>query len=163
MSQLSQQPLQRKKRNFSPQEDEIIVNNVGKLSFSEISTLLNDRTPRQCRERYNNYLRPNLKREKWTPEEDSVLIKGYQKYGAQWSKIAHSLNGRTSNDCKNRWYVHLSKGQSSSEPSQLTIGHTMEPQIIKQTSIILPPPTFSDSFNWVPDFSINFDGEFDFF
>ena len=33
-----------------------------------------DRTGKQIRERYLNYLRPNLSLKRWTPEEDNHII-----------------------------------------------------------------------------------------
>ncbi|CAN1770603.1 Transcription factor MYB27 [Linum perenne] len=59
--------------------------------------------------RWLNYLRPNLKRCRITPEEEQIIIQLHTQWGNKWSRIARSLPGRTDNEIKNYWRTHLSK------------------------------------------------------
>ncbi|KAJ3682859.1 hypothetical protein LUZ60_013086 [Juncus effusus] len=67
------------------------------------------RCGKSCRLRYTNYLRPNLKHENFTPEEEDHIITLHAMIGSRWSIIANSLPGRTDNDVKNYWNTKLSK------------------------------------------------------
>jgi hypothetical protein len=52
------------------------------------------------------------KREKWSQEEDKILIEGYQKFAdckQVWGKICVQLLKRSNMDCKSRWKNLLKK------------------------------------------------------
>lgn len=68
-----------------------------------------DRTPKQIRERYLNYLRPHLSQERWTEEEDELLLELIQKYGHSWKAIEKHMSKRSQNQLKNRYYGKLKK------------------------------------------------------
>lgn len=53
------------------------------------------RTGKQCRERYHNHLRPEIRKGDWTYEEDKILIEMKSKYGNHWAQIAAFLPGRS--------------------------------------------------------------------
>jgi hypothetical protein len=63
------------------------------------------RNPRQCRERFKNYLDPELNREPWTEEEDSLLEEKYREFGAKWNKIGQFFLNRSDNSLRNRWMM----------------------------------------------------------
>lgn len=51
------------------------------------------------------------KRGLWNKEEDALLVKMVEKYGAKdWSKIAAVLPGHTSKSCRLRWWNQLNPG-----------------------------------------------------
>lgn len=102
---------------FSPEEDEIlkdIVMNNQFESWTHIATLFNQRsaqlslnTPvarneRQCRDRWFNFLAPDVNRTPWTAEEDTILMSKYMEFGPRWSLISRFLKGRKDNMIKNR-------------------------------------------------------------
>ncbi|KAH9313546.1 hypothetical protein KI387_022173, partial [Taxus chinensis] len=67
------------------------------------------RCGKSCRLRWINYLRPDLKRGNFTPEEDELIIKLHSILGNKWSLIAGKLPGRTDNEIKNYWNTHIKK------------------------------------------------------
>ncbi|GAB4846766.1 hypothetical protein Ancab_025774 [Ancistrocladus abbreviatus] len=66
-------------------------------------TQAEDRVGKQCRERWYNYLQPNIKKEAWTEEEVQTLIQLHKVYGNKWAEIARVMPGRTENSIKNLW------------------------------------------------------------
>lgn len=95
-----------KKNVFSKQEDEklmYLVKNCGKkLDWRTISLDMVGRTPRQCRERYMNYLDPRLVKSEWTREEDNLILNEYNKIGNRWQRISEMLCGRSASSVRNR-------------------------------------------------------------
>nr|ASU87570.1 MYB transcription factor 34 [Isatis tinctoria] len=67
------------------------------------------RCGKSCRLRWANYLRPDIKRGEFTPEEDDTIIKLHALKGNKWAAIATSLAGRTDNEIKNYWNTNLKK------------------------------------------------------
>ncbi|XP_044511985.1 transcription factor MYB8-like [Mangifera indica] len=67
------------------------------------------RCGKSCRLRWINYLRPDLKRGNFTPEEDELIIKLHSLIGNKWSLIAGRLPGRTDNEIKNYWNTHIKR------------------------------------------------------
>lgn len=95
---------------FTEQEDNIILDSIKKVGedWEEISDrFLPQRTPKQIRDRFMNYLRSGLKSEPWTKEEDDTLLEMFNEIGPKWSKMKAKLPGRSGNDIKNRWHKHL--------------------------------------------------------
>ena len=94
------------KAKFTPSEDQLILNFVkengphmwGRLSQS----LLPERTPRQIRERWVNYLCPNVSHEPFTEEEDRKILDLVERFGKRWSVISQNFDDRTDVQIKNR-------------------------------------------------------------
>ena len=96
----------RVRNKFTPQEDDTIiriVNDFGAHSWRLIAANLPGRTARQIRERYVNYLAPNVCKEPWTEEEDQQLREKVAEHGRKWSQIAKYFENRTDVTIKNRW------------------------------------------------------------
>ena len=80
-----------KKISWSSHEDVLLkdlvensdMNNDGSYKWTEIAASMGDRSGKQCRERWHNHLRPNLKKGHWTDEEDKLIVELQSKYGNQ--------------------------------------------------------------------------------
>uniref|UniRef100_A0A7N0TYZ2 Transcription factor MYB39 n=1 Tax=Kalanchoe fedtschenkoi TaxID=63787 RepID=A0A7N0TYZ2_KALFE len=68
-----------------------------------------NRCGKSCRLRWTNYLRPDIKRGKFSEEEEQAIINLHSVLGNKWSAISSHLPGRTDNEIKNFWNTHLKK------------------------------------------------------
>ncbi|GMH30212.1 hypothetical protein Nepgr_032055 [Nepenthes gracilis] len=68
-----------------------------------------ERCGKSCRLRWTNYLRPDIKRGKFSLQEEQTIIQLHALLGNRWSSIAAHLPRRTDNEIKNYWNTHLKK------------------------------------------------------
>ncbi|OHS92998.1 DNA-binding protein eta2 [Tritrichomonas foetus] len=105
---------QGKKVPWTKEKDEKLQNCVlqhGFVNWSLIATEMKTRNSKQCRERWTNALNPDISVEKWTLEEDKIVMQYVNLYGNQWANISKILPGRSPNATKNRYRVLLRKHQ----------------------------------------------------
>ncbi|XP_009776410.1 transcription factor MYB41-like [Nicotiana sylvestris] len=102
-----------KKGPWTPEEDQKLVDYIHKNGHGNWSALPKlaglNRCGKSCRLRWTNYLRPDIKRGKFSEDEEKLIVKLHSLLGNKWSAIATRLPGRTDNEIKNYWNTHLRK------------------------------------------------------
>ncbi|NWX31209.1 SNPC4 protein, partial [Notiomystis cincta] len=100
-----------KKGPWTPEEDAMLMAAVKKYrekDWYKIRTEVPGRSDAQCRDRYLKALHWDVKKGKWSLEEEEQLIELVQKHGlGHWSKIASELPHRTSSQCLSKWKLMI--------------------------------------------------------
>ncbi|PKA45686.1 Transcription factor MYB39 [Apostasia shenzhenica] len=102
-----------KKGPWTAEEDQKLIDYVQKHGHGSWRTLPKNaglaRCGKSCRLRWTNYLRPDIKRGRFSFEEEEAIIQLHSILGNKWSAIAARLPGRTDNEIKNYWNTHIRK------------------------------------------------------
>ncbi|KAL7213204.1 hypothetical protein ACSBR2_015830 [Camellia fascicularis] len=102
-----------KKGPWTPEEDQKLIDYIQKHGYGNWRTLPKNaglqRCGKSCRLRWTNYLRPDIKRGRFSFEEEETIIQLHSILGNKWSAIAAQLPGRTDNEIKNYWNTHIRK------------------------------------------------------
>ncbi|XP_065880085.1 transcription factor MYB102-like [Euphorbia lathyris] len=102
-----------KKGPWTPEEDQKLIDYIHKNGYGNWRTLPKnaglERCGKSCRLRWTNYLRPDIKRGRFSFEEEETIIQLHSMLGNKWSAIAARLPGRTDNEIKNYWNTHIRK------------------------------------------------------
>ena len=100
---------------FTEEEDiklmKLVKRHGKNINWKDISVEMETRTPRQCRERYKNYLAPELSHVPWSEEENKQILELVEAFGFKWNIIAKNVLGRTGNSIRNRYQVLIRKEQ----------------------------------------------------
>jgi hypothetical protein len=99
------------KGTWSKKEDKQLrelVNIYGR-KWSKINKIMISRSGKQIRERYLNILQPGINKNKFSLQEDQIIIQKYEELGTKWHEIANFLPNRTGDKIKNRFYSTLRK------------------------------------------------------
>ncbi|XP_047963707.1 transcription factor MYB16-like isoform X2 [Salvia hispanica] len=102
-----------KKGPWTPEEDQKLLAYIEKHGHGSWRALPVkaglQRCGKSCRLRWTNYLRPDIKRGKFSLQEEQTIIQLHALLGNRWSAIATHLPKRTDNEIKNYWNTHLKK------------------------------------------------------
>nr|CAB3469217.1 unnamed protein product [Digitaria exilis] len=100
-----------KKGPWTPEEDKLLVDYIkdnGHGSWRRLPKLAGlNRCGKSCRLRWTNYLRPDIKRGRFTDDEEKLIIHLHSILGNKY--VLCLLPGRTDNEIKNYWNTHLRK------------------------------------------------------
>lgn len=79
-----------RKGKWSEEEDAMLslAMSKGLKNWGKIAEKVPGRTSKQCRERWNHYLRPGVVKTPFSASEDKALKELYEIYGNQWSAIS---------------------------------------------------------------------------
>ncbi len=89
-----------------PEEDATLLHLVhiqGPNNWVRISQHMQHRSPKQCRERFHQNLKPSLDHEPISNDEGEVIEQLVQEMGKRWAEIARRLGNRSDNAVKNWW------------------------------------------------------------
>nr|WQQ41729.1 MYB41 protein [Camellia japonica] len=102
-----------KKGPWTPEEDQKLLAYIEEHGHGSWRALPSkaglQRCGKSCRLRWTNYLRPDIKRGKFSLQEEQTIIQLHALLGNRWSAIATHLAKRTDNEIKNYWNTHLKK------------------------------------------------------
>eukprot|EP00300_Choanocystis_sp_HF-7_P025500 c27395_g1_i1.p1 GENE.c27395_g1_i1~~c27395_g1_i1.p1 ORF type:complete len:223 (+),score=19.11 c27395_g1_i1:35-703(+) len=90
------------------------------------------RTARQCKDRWQTVLDPSLNRGPWTAQEDDIFFQGLQTHGKKWANIARMIPGRTVSAIKNRYVSFVRKGRT--KPSRTSTAPVHTPPVVDDSS-----------------------------
>lgn len=124
------------KGSWKKEEDLAIISLVeqhGK-SWSKISKIFNSRNGKQIRDRFINVLDPEIRKGKFTDEEDLKLVALFQELGPKWASIATFFPSRTADMIKNRFHSSIKKrmnsnGETCIDESYYNINHLNKEKI----------------------------------
>lgn len=130
---------QHKRGPWSSQEDQLLltlVNLHGAHNWVRISSTIGTRSPKQCRERFHQNLKPNLNHDPITPEEGLLIEQMVSEMGKRWAEIARRLRGRSDNAVKNWWNGSMNRRRRSHHQRRQELG-------VRQPVVQQPlPPTY---------------------
>ena len=94
------------KKKFTQEEDLKLteyVNTYGTSNWNVIAHHYGNRSARQLKDRWFNYLDPRVDLHEWTSEEEELLLEKLAQIGKKWRVIALFFKGRTDVHLKNRY------------------------------------------------------------
>ncbi|XP_009956440.1 PREDICTED: snRNA-activating protein complex subunit 4, partial [Leptosomus discolor] len=149
-----------KKGPWTPEEDAMLlaaVKKYGERDWYKIRTEVPGRSDAQCRDRYLKALHCDVKKGKWSLEEEEQLIELVQKHGlGHWSQIASELPHRTGSQCLSKWKLMIgskkrsrptkrryveessSSSESSSEDIELDLADSSEEETTSKEECAFP-------------------------
>ncbi|PBK76948.1 hypothetical protein ARMSODRAFT_948809 [Armillaria solidipes] len=92
-----------RKSAWTPREDALLValHNRHKNKWSTIARFIPGRTDDACSKRFREALDPRLKKDPWTPAEDTKLLQLYSQLGPKWKEVGEEML-RSGLGCRNR-------------------------------------------------------------
>mmetsp|Transcript_5674 Transcript_5674/g.6506 ORF Transcript_5674/g.6506 Transcript_5674/m.6506 type:complete len:299 (-) Transcript_5674:249-1145(-) len=123
----------KRKQVWTKEEDALLVKAVKKYkvtNWKAIAAMVPGRTHIQCLQRWRKSLDPNVKKGRWTADEDALLVAVIEEHPhlRNWGRAAQAVPGRTAKQCRERYTNHLdpkiNKGQWTEEEDKLALaGH----------------------------------------
>ncbi|KAG7377882.1 hypothetical protein PHYPSEUDO_010886 [Phytophthora pseudosyringae] len=115
-------------KRWTQEEDEKLreaVGRHGERNWKSIAEEVPGRNHTQCLQRWTKVLAPGLVKGHWRPEEDDLLKELVAEGRKNWGQVATRIPGRTSKQCRERWYNHLDpsiiRGEYSTEEDRMIL------------------------------------------
>jgi hypothetical protein len=106
------------KSKFTPSEDFYLIRLVkehGVNNWASIARQMQNRNARQCRDRWNSFLSPDIVNGPWTEEEEELLREEFALLGNSWKQITLKFPGRTDVNVKSHWLVMQRRNKHSKQ------------------------------------------------
>ncbi|KAL4776827.1 Homeodomain-like protein [Aspergillus nidulans var. acristatus] len=114
-----------------PEEDQLLLQLVREQgpnnNWVRISQHMHYRSPKQCRERYHQNLKPSLNRDPISAEEGLAIERMVNEMGRCWAEIARRLGNRSDNAVKNWWNGNMNRKKRGLQHSVNSSPHSRTP------------------------------------
>ena len=104
-----------KKGPWSKQEDKCLMTLATQFKARDwilIAQSFQNKTVKQCRDRWHNQLNPTIDHSPWSKAEEQLLTRAQSQVGNRWASIAKLFPGRTASNVKNRYNSALRRRQN---------------------------------------------------
>ena len=115
-------------KRWTASEDDALrkaVKKHGEKNWKAIAEEVDGRNHTQCLQRWTKVLAPGLVKGHWRPDEDELLRKLVAEGRKNWGQVATRIPGRTSKQCRERWYNHLDpnivRGEYTAEEDRIIL------------------------------------------
>jgi hypothetical protein len=103
---ISTNQTNRKRKGFTKEEDIQLINLIqeyGNSNWDQIASFMKNRNARQCKDRWEGFLSPNIHKRVWTFEEDIFLIQKNREFGTKWKLLSKFFPDQSDTSLKNRF------------------------------------------------------------
>ncbi|CAI7611523.1 unnamed protein product [Penicillium palitans] len=115
----------RRRGPWDPKEDQMLLQIMSEHENNDwvrISQHMHNRSPKQCRERYHQNLKPSLNKNPISEFEGLVIEHMVNEIGKRWAVIARQLDNRSDNMVRNWWNSRMNRQRH--DLSIVPVSHT---------------------------------------